>query len=105
MAQIPDVINQIIRTYLAALRTAHIPIQHAFLFGSYAKGTYNEWSDIDLAVISDAFEGRRIDDRHKLLPVTISVSTLLEVLPYRPEDFTSADPFVREILKTGLQIV
>ncbi len=105
MAHIPDHINRMIQKYVAALDAHHIPVQHIFLFGSYARGNYTEWSDIDLAVVSDSFEGRRFEDRKKIRPITLSGSSLIEVLPYRPEDFTPADPFVREILKTGIQII
>jgi predicted nucleotidyltransferase len=105
MAQIPDQINQIIKKYIAALYARQIPIQHVFLFGSYAKGNYTEWSDIDLVVVSEIFEGSRFEDHKKIRPITLSGSSLIEVLPYRPEDFTPEDPFVREILKTGIQIV
>jgi uncharacterized protein len=105
MVHIPDQITQTIQKYIAALYAHHIPIQQIYLFGSYARGNYTEWSDIDLAVVSDSFEGRRWKDRQKIRPITLSGSSLIEVLPYRPEDFTPDDPFVREILKTGIQIV
>ena len=32
-----------------------------FLFGSYAHGTPHEWSDIDIAVVVDHFEGNTLD--------------------------------------------
>ena len=102
---IPEHITQIIQRYLAALQEHQIPLRQVVLFGSYARGNYTEWSDIDLAVVSDMFEGNRIDDRHKIQKITLSVSSLLEIHPYKPEDFTPEDPFVREILKTGIQIV
>ena len=75
------------------------------LFGSYANGHYDEWSDIDLALVSEVFEGIRINDRSKIRPITFSVSSELEVMPYRPGDFTPEDPFVREILETGVRMV
>ncbi len=105
MAQVPDRITRIIEKYLVALKKQNIPIQQVFLFGSYATGKYDRWSDIDLALISDIFEGSRITDRKKIRPITLSISSMLEVLPYRPNDFTSENPFVKEILETGLRIV
>lgn len=105
MARVPDHINEMIQKYLAALNAHHIPIQRVFLFGSYAKGNYTEWSDIDLAVVSGIFEGKRFEDRKKIRPITMSGNSMIEVLPYRPEDFTPDDPFVHEILQTGIQIV
>lgn len=105
MAQIPDNIKNIIQQYLAALKKHNIPVQQAFLFGSYATGKYDQWSDIDLALVSNIFEGSRIQDRKKVRSITLSISSMLEVLPYRPNDFTSDNPFVKEILETGLRIV
>jgi len=104
MVQIPTPIKDTIQRYVRALRTHNIPVQQVVLFGSYAKGTYDQWSDIDLAVVSDIFEGSRMLDRDKIRAITLSVSSLLEVLPYKPDDFTADDPFVKEILETGIQI-
>ena len=105
MAHIPDHVKNTIEKYLVALEQHHIPVQHMFLFGSYAKGTYDEWSDIDLALISDIFEGSRMRDKRKIRPITLSVGSDIEVLPYKPGDFTPDDPFVKEILEAGIRIV
>ncbi len=105
MAQIPVKVRKIIDKYLASLKENNIPINQAILFGSYAKGNYNEWSDIDLALVSDVFQGNRIDDRSKIRLITLQVSSDIEVLPYRTQDFNSDDPFVKEIMETGVSII
>lgn len=105
MAQVPDKIEKIISSFLSALRENDIPVKRAILFGSYAHGNYTEWSDIDLAVVSDIFVGDRFDDKRKIRPITLSVSDSLEILPYTPQDFTEDDPFVKEIIRTGIKIV
>lgn len=105
MAEIPDRVRSIIDKYLQALRENEIPIKRAILFGSYARGGYTEWSDIDIALVSSIFEGNRFIDRGKIRKINLSVSSDLEILPYRPQDFTADDPFVREILETGVEIV
>ena len=105
MAEIPDRVQKIIDRYLQALTENKIPIKQAFLFGSYAKGGYHEYSDIDIALVSSIFEGNRFADRNKIRKINLSVSSDLEILPYRPQDFTAEDPFVREILETGVEIV
>ncbi len=38
------------------------------LFGSYARGDFNLWSDVDVIIISDAFKGIRFLDRVYNLP-------------------------------------
>lgn len=104
MAEIPDRVRKIIEKYIVALRDNNVPVSQAVLFGSYAQGNYKEWSDIDIALVSNIFEGKRFEDRGKIRKINLSVSSDLEVLPYRPDDFTADDPFVREIIKTGVRI-
>lgn len=105
MAQIPVKVKNIVDKYLISLKENNIPINQAILFGSYAKGHYSDWSDIDIALVSDIFEGNRIEDRSKIRLITLKVSSDIEVLPYRPQDFNSDDPFVKEIMDTGIRII
>ncbi len=105
MVKIPDRVKRTIDRYIAALREKKVPINQAILFGSYAHGKHTEWSDIDIALVSDIFEGKRFEDKGKIREINLSISSDLEILPYRPEDFTSDDPFVKEIMETGVKIV
>ncbi len=50
MAQVPVEITRLIDQFLNELEINQIHVNEAFLFGSYANGTFNEWSDIDLAL-------------------------------------------------------
>ena len=90
--------------FVETVRQDGIPVESAYLFGSWAQGRATQWSDIDLAVVSPAFEGTPFYDRRKLYHAVIAVDAGIETHPYRPEDFTDTDPFVREILRTGIQI-
>lgn len=105
MVEIPIEIKSIVFNYLDVLNKNNIPIERAFLFGSYSKGKGNDLSDIDIALVSKVFEGVRIKDRSKIRKITLSVSSLLEVLPFNPKDFTQEDPLVKEIIETGIRIV
>jgi predicted nucleotidyltransferase len=49
----------VVRRYLEAARDAGIDVRRAVLFGSYARGDANDWSDIDLVVIAPVFDERR----------------------------------------------
>ena len=54
------------RQYLDALTKAGIHARRAVLFGSHAKGTADQWSDIDLVVIAPELEpptNRRLIDK------------------------------------------
>ncbi|MDZ7700145.1 MAG: nucleotidyltransferase domain-containing protein [Deltaproteobacteria bacterium] len=105
MAQIPNQIRDIIDKYIRALEKERIHVQRAVLFGSHAYGKADQWSDIDIALVSDAFEGDRFDDRSKIRRITLSVSSDLSPLPFRPEDFVPENPFVKEILEKGVTIL
>ncbi|MCF8239786.1 MAG: nucleotidyltransferase domain-containing protein [Melioribacteraceae bacterium] len=105
MVKIPDKIRAIIDNYISVLRDNNIPIKNAYLFGSYARGAGNEWSDIDIALVSDSFEGIRIKDKDKIRRITLSVSSYLEILPFRPDDFSLENPLAKEIIETGIRLV
>lgn len=105
MAQIPDKVLNIINQFLQTLKNNGIDIRQAVLFGGYAAGKSHEWSDIDLAIVSDIFEGNRFLDKNKIRRYKIATSSDLDVLPYHPNDFTEDDPFVKEILETGIRII
>lgn len=104
MAEIPNRIQRIISQYLESLKAHGFLIEDAILFGSYASGQANQWSDIDLALVSHSFEGIRFKDKNKIRKITINTSTDLEVLPFNPRDFTPSDPLVKEILDTGIRV-
>lgn len=104
MAEIPPEVIDKIHRFIKEVKKYNINISKAVLFGSYAKGNYNEWSDIDLAVVSEDFEGIRYLDNCKMTKAKLAVSYDISSLPYRPEDFTPDDLFVKEILQHGINI-
>jgi len=105
MAQVPDKISSIIEHFLEELEKNNINIEQAILFGSYAQGTHTSWSDIDLAIISSDFEGDRFKDRNKIRRIKLKISSDLEPIPFPPNEFTSDDPFVEQIMRTGVTIL
>jgi len=46
-----------VRDYLSTLEARGFPVGFGVIFGSWATGTANEWSDIDLVVVSPRFDG------------------------------------------------
>ncbi|MBM2815451.1 MAG: nucleotidyltransferase [Ignavibacteria bacterium] len=105
MAEVPEHIKEIIKKLVLEAKTDNITIEKAILFGSYAKGTNHEYSDIDVAVVSNDFEGIRLFDNIKLIDAALKASIDLETHPYRPEDFNEDNPFVKEILEYGIRII
>ncbi len=54
-----------------------------FLYGSYARGDFNLWSDVDVLVISDAFNGMKFLDRYSLFDQPSN----FDVKPYTRAEF------------------
>jgi predicted nucleotidyltransferase len=84
------------------LRSLGIVPVRIFLFGSYAKGTCTDRSDIDIAVWAKGFSGMRAMDIEIIAPL---------VKHYKPfeihtfsEGIDSDDPYQQEILTTGIDI-
>jgi predicted nucleotidyltransferase len=74
-----------------------------YLFGSYAKLTFKEGSDIDLAVISD----KHLESLEKYaLKIEKKYKTKIQ-LHFFGTDFAKhkEDPLVREILRNGIKIL
>ena len=80
-----------------------IAAQQVILFGSYARGTPRDYSDVDLAVISPDFRGGTEEDYLLLGRVAREVTPLIEAFPYTPKDIRNhvRGDFLDHILKTG----
>ena len=79
-------------------------IEAIILFGSYAKGTQNEDSDIDIAIISSDFKDI-FDDMADLIGYTWKIDTRIEPHPISKEDYEKiATPFVQEVIDTGIKV-
>lgn len=95
---------ELARRFIEELGKAGIAISQSYLFGSYAKDRPNQDSDVDLALVSDSFNGVRFTDRAKFVPLLVKYVDL-EPHPFKPEDFNESSPFAREIIRTGIRLV
>lgn len=103
--QIPFAISPYIWGYLATLEKQGVPIKSAFLFGSWAKGTQHQDSDIDLAIISPAFNTWWSKAR-KLTKAIYSDFSIIEPHGFHPNNFDPAtDPVAYEVIKHGIKII
>ncbi|MBF0102573.1 MAG: nucleotidyltransferase domain-containing protein [Desulfobacterales bacterium] len=97
-----DAVN-IARVFASELMTKY-ECKQFFLFGSYAKGTNQEESDIDIAVILKDFQNP-IEMRLELMRLRRKIDSRIEPHPFREKEFNMTNPIVNEILKHGQQIV
>ena len=96
---------KIANDYVRAVLEAGVKIRYAYLFGSFALGRQHKWSDIDIALVADDFKGVAAVDKDRfrrlhLLPRFMSIET--HTFPTRR--WEDGDPFIREILKTGIEL-
>jgi len=98
-------INIIIKNYLKLIRQKYAGINKAFIFGSYAKGNSNQDSDIDLALIfNELDDSERFDIQVQLMLMASQIDSRIEPHPISFSDLNCGNPFVEEILNTGIEI-
>ncbi len=69
------------------------------LFGSFARGTQNDNSDIDIAVVVDKIEGSFLDKEARLYTLRRNIDASIE--PILLETAADASGFLEEILSYG----
>ena len=74
-----------------------------FLFGSYAKGNYNDDSDIDIAVVFKDYNNL-LDMQLELMRLRRKIDSRIEPHPFRENEFQLSNPIVSEILKYGQEL-
>lgn len=78
-------------------------IRQAILFGSFAKGTNHDDSDIDIDIIVNN-EVDIIDTQIELMKLRRKIDLRIEPHPFMTSDFNQSNPVVNEILKYGIII-
>jgi len=82
----------------------HYSIDAIILFGSHAKGTNNEDSDIDIAVVSSDIQDK-FDDMVKLMNLRWDIDLRIEPHPIKTEEFKENEtPFIDEVIRTGIEL-
>ena len=104
MAEKNDAVKKIVKHFLDEVRKNY-NIDGAYLYGSYAKGTSNKWSDIDIAIISPDFSDDLFAERLTLMQLAASIDDRIEPKPFKTELFDHNDPLVDEIQKNGIPFI
>lgn len=92
----------IARIYANVVRDKYSLIK-VILFGSFAKGNFNEDSDIDIAVVFKDFDNL-LDMQLELMRLRRKIDSRIEPHPFRESDFDLSNPIVTEIIKYGEEI-
>ncbi len=93
---------KIAKAYIDSISTRY-NIKQAILFGSFAKGTNHDDSDIDIAIIVNNIVDI-IDTQIEMMKLRRKIDLRIEPHPFMLSDFNQSNPVVNEILKFGIPI-
>ena len=94
-----------IATNFVSLASLSLPVQKAFIFGSYAQNKADESSDIDVCIVSPSFGKDLIDETVLLGQIASKIDLRIEPHPMSPEDFAEKYNLLAHEVKThGIQL-
>lgn len=91
------------RRFVRAIQRSGIALDAAYLYGSFARGTPHERSDIDIALVSRDLTGG-IEDVQIIHSATRTHDSRIESVSFHPRDFQDENPLVWEIKTTGIPL-
>ncbi len=97
-------IMEIVQKYVERI-CENYKVYAIILFGSYAKGTEHEDSDIDIAIITDDIENDIFEEELNLMRLRRKIDTRIEPHLIRIEDYKNVEtPLIQEIIDTGIKV-
>ena len=98
--EIVDIVNK----YIAIVKENYNVVA-VILFGSYAKGTEHEDSDIDIAIITDDIKTDIFDEEVKMTLLRRKIDNRIEPHIISIDDYENDEtPFVVEVKNTGIKV-
>jgi uncharacterized protein len=91
--------------YLKRVKKSQIAFLEAWLFGSYAKGTVNDSSDIDLAIVLDDGVDNSFETEVNLMVLREGEETMIEPHVFSQAGFDESLPIVKQIKEYGLLLI
>ncbi|MEA3328259.1 MAG: nucleotidyltransferase domain-containing protein [Candidatus Omnitrophota bacterium] len=99
--------KEIIKEYKKALQKLGINVKRVILYGSFARGTQQKDSDIDLVIVSNDFERMKLRKRIELLGIAAArIMKPIEAKGYTPKEVKTATQasFLKEVLVVGVSV-
>lgn len=100
-----EIINKI-KKYLILLNSKGVTIDHAFLYGSFARNEEDSESDIDVMLISDLFEIRNDDITYQVWKSAMEIDKRMEPYLVSTKRFNKDDysPLISSVKTEGIEI-
>lgn len=93
-----------VRHYIQMLLEAGLPVQKAYLFGSYSTGTNHEDSDIDVAIVAPQFSENFSENIRLIAKISRRIDGRIETKGFDPEAFVDEHPLAWQIRHQGISI-
>jgi len=108
MALSKDEVIHMAKEFLDRVRRKY-DVRDAYLFGSFAKGTPAEYSDVDLAIVlgsSSQFQESLFDDQFMIFHEAQEFNSRLEVVCFAKEEFDQdGGALPRRVKKEGIKLL
>ena len=100
-----ETVKQHVKNYAYDVHNV-FPVDRVILFGSHAKGTATEQSDIDVCFFLSSFGNkRRVDILIELVGLMHKYKKVhFEPIVFPTDEIQNDNPFVKEILRTGIEV-
>jgi predicted nucleotidyltransferase len=92
------------KSFINDCQATGLNFHKVLLFGSAAKNSTHEWSDIDLLLISDQFSDNVFENLKLYSKINIKYP-VIETHPYPTKYYYEGDDFIKEISKEGIEIL
>lgn len=92
-----------VKSFLRDCKSIGLEIQKVIMFGSAARDQMNEWSDIDILLVSNHFSLNTFENIRKYARINTKYPDI-ETHPFPTDYFVESDPFIEEIKRTGIEI-
>ena len=97
---------ELLKKYLALLKTEGIAVEKAFLYGSYSSDTATDSSDIDLMIVTNNADADDDLIVGKIWKLTRKINTRIEPFLIGSDRFNQSDdsPLIDLVKKRGIEI-
>jgi predicted nucleotidyltransferase len=96
-------VKSTVKTYADEIRQILL-VGKVFLYGSYVKGSATEYSDVDVCFFNSFGDETWDDIMIKLFNLSYKYKLDIEPNVFEVSDFYTDNPFVKEMLSTGIEI-
>ncbi len=99
-----EIVIKTVHDFIKSCQAVNINFDKVILFGSAVKDNMNDFSDIDLLLVSDQFGYSKWENAKLIARINKKYSSI-EAHTYPTDYFLEEeDPFIKEVVKTGIEL-